>query len=125
VNTLYCLEEWRGEQRISPPGDNFTPGDKIHPWGTTLPLGAKFSPRGEVKNGHTSAFQVHAIAAGRGLQLRRQAARYPDGGGPEGPDVTAEVQDQQEDPARTAFAASACHALAHKEDHRQRATGES
>jgi hypothetical protein len=25
VNTLYCLEEWRGEQRISPPGDNFTP----------------------------------------------------------------------------------------------------
>jgi hypothetical protein len=27
------------------------PGDKIHPWGTTLPLGSKFDPRGEVKNG--------------------------------------------------------------------------
>jgi hypothetical protein len=25
------------------------PGDKIHPWGTTSPLGSKF--RGEVKNG--------------------------------------------------------------------------
>jgi hypothetical protein len=44
VNTLYCLEEWRGEQRISPPGD------KIHPWGTTSPLGSKFAPRGEVQN---------------------------------------------------------------------------
>jgi hypothetical protein len=37
----FCLEEWRGEQIISPPGD------KTHPWGTTspldqsLPLGAK------------------------------------------------------------------------------------
>jgi hypothetical protein len=35
VNTLYCLEEWRGEQKISPLGDNFTPG------GESLPLGAK------------------------------------------------------------------------------------
>jgi hypothetical protein len=25
VNTRYCSEEWRGEQRISPPGDDFTP----------------------------------------------------------------------------------------------------
>jgi hypothetical protein len=25
VNTLYCLEEWRGKQRISTPGDNFIP----------------------------------------------------------------------------------------------------
>jgi hypothetical protein len=25
VNTLYCLEEWRGKQRISTPGDNFVP----------------------------------------------------------------------------------------------------
>jgi hypothetical protein len=24
VNTLYCVEEWRGEQWISPPGDNLT-----------------------------------------------------------------------------------------------------
>jgi hypothetical protein len=45
VNTLYCSEEWRGEQRISPPGD------KIHPWGTTSPPGSKFAPRGEVENG--------------------------------------------------------------------------
>jgi hypothetical protein len=51
VNTLYCLEEWRGEQRISPPGDNFNPRGKIHPWGTTSPLGVKVFPRGEVKNG--------------------------------------------------------------------------
>jgi hypothetical protein len=34
VNTLYCLEEWRGEQRISPPGENFT----LHPWGQSFPL---------------------------------------------------------------------------------------
>jgi hypothetical protein len=33
VNTPYCLQEWKGEQRISPP------------WGS------KFAPRGEVKNG--------------------------------------------------------------------------
>jgi hypothetical protein len=31
-----------GQNRISPPGDNFTPGDKIHPWRWSLPLGAKF-----------------------------------------------------------------------------------
>jgi hypothetical protein len=29
VNTLHCLEEWRGEQRISPLGDNFAPGVKV------------------------------------------------------------------------------------------------
>jgi hypothetical protein len=45
MNTLYSLEEWSGEQRIS------APGDKFHPWGTTSPLGPKFAPRGEVKNG--------------------------------------------------------------------------
>jgi hypothetical protein len=46
--TLYCLEECRGEQRISPPGDNFTPrgqnsplGDNFDPgWGSSSPLGA-------------------------------------------------------------------------------------
>jgi hypothetical protein len=37
VNTLYSLEEWSGEQRISPPGD------KIPPWGQSLPLGAKLN----------------------------------------------------------------------------------
>jgi hypothetical protein len=39
VNTLYCLEEWRGEQGItspvgyknSPPGDNFAPAVKVCP----------------------------------------------------------------------------------------------
>jgi hypothetical protein len=37
VNTLYCLDEWRGEQRISPPGDNFTPP------GDNSALGSKFA----------------------------------------------------------------------------------
>jgi hypothetical protein len=43
----YCLEEWRGKQRISPPGGDFTPGRQIHPggqlrtWGQSLPLGVK------------------------------------------------------------------------------------
>jgi hypothetical protein len=46
VNTLYCLEEWRGEQRISPPGDNFTHRGQIHPWWTTSPLGDKVFPKG-------------------------------------------------------------------------------
>jgi hypothetical protein len=48
VNTLYCLEEWRGKKRISPPGDNFTPrgqisplGDNFAPGRQSLPLGAK------------------------------------------------------------------------------------
>jgi hypothetical protein len=48
VNALYCLEEWRGEQRISPPGDNFTLrgqssllGNNVAPGGQSLPLGAK------------------------------------------------------------------------------------
>jgi hypothetical protein len=51
VNTLYCVEEWRGEQRISPPQEiTSTPGDKFHPYWTT-PLGSKFPPSGEVKNG--------------------------------------------------------------------------
>jgi hypothetical protein len=41
------LEEWRGEQRISPQEITSPPWDKIRPWGTTsprgqsLPLGAK------------------------------------------------------------------------------------
>jgi hypothetical protein len=41
VNTLYCFEEWRGKQRISPPGDKFTPGGQLRPWVKSLPLGAK------------------------------------------------------------------------------------
>jgi hypothetical protein len=48
VNTLFCLAEWKGKQRISPPGDNFTPmgqnsplGDNFAPGGQCLPLGAK------------------------------------------------------------------------------------
>jgi hypothetical protein len=49
VNTLYCLEEWRGKKRMSPPGDNFTPRGQITPLGDNW--GSKFAPRGEVKNG--------------------------------------------------------------------------
>jgi hypothetical protein len=45
VNTLCYFEEWRGEQRISLPMNNFTLGCQLHPWGP------KFAPRGEVKNG--------------------------------------------------------------------------
>jgi hypothetical protein len=48
VNTIYCSEEWRDDQRISPPGDNFTHrglnlplGDNIAPGGQSLPLGVK------------------------------------------------------------------------------------
>jgi hypothetical protein len=70
VNTLYCLEKWRGEQRIGifdghlvylwvifmytfyrfgilyqeKSGDNFTPGGQLRPWGS------KLAPRGEVEN---------------------------------------------------------------------------
>jgi hypothetical protein len=57
VNTLYCLEEWRGKHRISPPWYNFTPrgqssllGDKF------APGGSKFAHRGEVKNGPLAHF---------------------------------------------------------------------
>jgi hypothetical protein len=32
------LEGWRGKQRI------FTPGDQLHPWGPTSPLGVKACP---------------------------------------------------------------------------------
>jgi hypothetical protein len=41
VNTHYYSEEWRGEQRISPPGDNFAPR------GQNSPLGNNFAPSGE------------------------------------------------------------------------------
>jgi hypothetical protein len=44
VNTLYCLDEWRGEHRILPPGDNITPR------GQSSTLGSKFVPRCEVKS---------------------------------------------------------------------------
>jgi hypothetical protein len=64
VNTLYCLKEWKGEQIISPTGDNFTPapGDKIHSWGITSPLGSKFAPRGEVKTDISFNFRTSGIA---------------------------------------------------------------
>jgi hypothetical protein len=52
MNTLYCLEEWRGKQRISPPGDNFTPTrGQNSPLGDKFAPGVKVFPRGEVKNG--------------------------------------------------------------------------
>jgi hypothetical protein len=51
VNTLYCLEEWRGEQSSLPQWITSPPEDKIHPWGTTSLVGAKFAPSCEVKNG--------------------------------------------------------------------------
>jgi hypothetical protein len=48
---IYCLEEWRGGQRISPQGITSPLGDKIDLRGTTSPLGVKVFPKGEVKNG--------------------------------------------------------------------------
>jgi hypothetical protein len=51
VNTLYCLEEWRGKYIIKPQGITSPPGDKINPWWTTSPLGSRFAPMAEVKNG--------------------------------------------------------------------------
>jgi hypothetical protein len=51
MNTLYFLEEWRGEQIISSPGDKIHPGGQLLPWGQSLPLGSKFAPGGKVKNG--------------------------------------------------------------------------
>jgi hypothetical protein len=48
VNNLYCLEEWKGKERISAPGDNFSPR------GQNSPLGDNFTPEAEVKNGPLS-----------------------------------------------------------------------
>jgi hypothetical protein len=45
VNYFYCFEEWRSEQRISTPGDYFSPR------GQNSPMRSNFSPWGEVKNG--------------------------------------------------------------------------
>jgi hypothetical protein len=46
VHTLYCLEKVRGEQRISPPENNFTPKEELHPQGITSPPGKNnFTPR--------------------------------------------------------------------------------
>jgi hypothetical protein len=63
VNTLFVLEEWRGEQRISPPRDNFTPR------GQTSPLGDNFAPGGEVKNGPQLFQRLPGL--GLGANLRR------------------------------------------------------
>jgi hypothetical protein len=38
LNTLHCLEEWRGEQSI------FTPTGQLHTNGTTSPLGDNLAP---------------------------------------------------------------------------------
>jgi hypothetical protein len=63
VHTIYCLGEWRDEQRISPPritsplrdknsplGDNFAPWVRVCPSCKveTRPQGWTLSPRGEV-----------------------------------------------------------------------------
>jgi hypothetical protein len=67
VNTVYYLEEWRGEKRISSPGDIFTPREQNSPFGTTPPLVSKFAPRGEVKNGpqfYLSKVECYFVAPG-------------------------------------------------------------
>jgi hypothetical protein len=45
------LAEWRGEQRISPPGDNFTHRGQSSPVGDNFKPGVKVCPRDKVKNG--------------------------------------------------------------------------
>jgi hypothetical protein len=50
--TLSTVEKNGGANReFHPQGIASPPEDKIHPWGTTLPLGSKFAPRGKVENG--------------------------------------------------------------------------
>jgi hypothetical protein len=46
VNTNNFLEEWRGEQIISPPEDNFTPRGQNSPLGDNFAPGVRVCPRG-------------------------------------------------------------------------------
>jgi hypothetical protein len=59
VNTLYCLEEWRGKQIISPPMDNLTPRGQNSPLGDNFTPGGQVHPRGEVKNGPQNFWNEH------------------------------------------------------------------
>jgi hypothetical protein len=75
VNTLYCLDEWRGELRISPLGNKFTSRGQIPP------LGSNFAPRGEVKNGPLVIFLIRARAVlfnskNRSYDVTRQKAVF-------------------------------------------------
>jgi hypothetical protein len=38
-------------RRMEGQTENFTPRGYFHPWGAKSPLGVKFAPMGEVKNG--------------------------------------------------------------------------
>jgi hypothetical protein len=38
-------------RRMEGQTENFSPREYFHPWGAKSPLGVKFAPRGEVKNG--------------------------------------------------------------------------
>jgi hypothetical protein len=49
MNTFYCLEEWRGKQRVSTEGTTSHLEDKVYPWGPTSPLEVKFRPWGKFK----------------------------------------------------------------------------
>jgi hypothetical protein len=61
VYTLYCLEEWRGKQKISPPGDNFIPRGQNSKLGDNFAPGSKFALRGEVINGPLYAADIKII----------------------------------------------------------------
>lgn len=61
--------------------------------------------------GSPSTAQVHSLAAGPGVQLRGQTEDHTHGGGAEWPHGTPQVQDQQEDPARSTLPARTSHAL--------------
>jgi hypothetical protein len=57
VNTLLCLEEWRGKQRVFISGWNFTPlGENFTPWVETSPPRIKLHPR---EKNFTPGGQLH------------------------------------------------------------------
>jgi hypothetical protein len=64
VNTLCCLDEWGGEQRISPPGDNFTPGGQSLPLGAKLSMGLSFSHLEQERESFCEGLKVvHVVEA--------------------------------------------------------------
>jgi hypothetical protein len=44
MNTLYCLEEWRGKYIIKHSRDNFTPWEQNSPLGDNFALDFKVCP---------------------------------------------------------------------------------
>jgi hypothetical protein len=81
VNTLYCYKNGGANREFHPQGITASPGDKIHPWGTAKPLGAKLALRGEVKNGPLviTGRYVHVIISNSLLKRGRNRFWSPFG----------------------------------------------